>query len=116
MDSNSALVAPVRACFQNVQLFAWLEAHSLARRDADFSASSGVAADAGLARTDAEDAKAAEFDAVARRESLFQSLKNGIHGRFSFGSWQACPFDHVMDNILLDQCRRPLIEEIYASI
>src|ERR1700739_1739940 len=47
---------------QRVQLFARLEADGLAGCDADLRPGAGIAANAGLARADAEDAKAAQFD------------------------------------------------------
>jgi len=105
------LFTAVGARFQNVQLFAGLEAHSFAGRDADLGPGARIAADAGLARADAEDAKTAQFNAVAGREGVFEPLEYGIHSGFSLGSRQACTLDHMMDNILLDQCRRPLLEE-----
>lgn len=91
---------------QGVQLFARLEADSLAGSDADLSTSAWIAADAGFARTDAEDAEAAELNAIARGESSLQTFEYGIHGGLRLGSRQARSLDHVMDNILLDQCRR----------
>jgi hypothetical protein len=48
--------------FDALELFAGFEADGLAGWDADFFAGAGVAADAGLAWFDAEDAKAPEFD------------------------------------------------------
>jgi hypothetical protein len=40
-----------------MQLFAWLEANGLSGSDVDLSPGAGVAADAGFASADAEDAK-----------------------------------------------------------
>ena len=91
---------------QGVQLFARLEANGFAWGDADLGAGARVAADAGFAGTDAEDAEAPELDAIAGSESVFQTFEDCIDGCLSLGSRQACPFDHVVDNILLDQCRR----------
>ena len=54
-----------RAGLQRVQFLAGLEAHRLAGGDADLGAGAGIAADAGFAGADAEDAKAAQFDALA---------------------------------------------------
>jgi len=47
-----------RAGLQRVQFLAGLEAHRLTGGDADLGAGAGVAADAGFACADAEDAKA----------------------------------------------------------
>ena len=94
---------------QRLQFLAGLEADGFARGDADFSAGAWIAADAGLAGADAEDAEAAEFDAFSCCEGFFEALKHRIDGRFCLGSRKACALDHLMNNILLDQCRRPLM-------
>jgi hypothetical protein len=99
-----------------VQLFAGLETNGFAGGDADLGTGAGIAADAGFARTDAEDAEAAEFDSVSCGESLLEAFEDGVDSRFSLGSRQACPLDDVMDNILLDQCRRPLTEENFVLL
>ena len=89
-----------------MELFAGFEANGLSRGNADLGSGAWIAADAGLARTDAEDAEAAQFDAITGGEGGFEAFEDGVNGRLGFGSRQACPLDHVMDNILLDQCRR----------
>jgi hypothetical protein len=53
--------------FDTLEFFAGFEANGFAGRDVDFSAAAGIAADAGFARFDAEDAEAAEFDAQLGR-------------------------------------------------
>src|SRR5271163_1351060 len=58
------------AGIERVQLLAGLEADGLAGRYADFGAGAGVAADAGFAGADAEDAKSAQFDALAGGQGL----------------------------------------------
>jgi hypothetical protein len=99
-----------------MKLFAGLEADGFAGRDADFGAGSGIAADAGFARTNAEDAEAAQFDAIACCQSLFEALEDSIHGSFRLGPRQACSLDDVMHDILLDQCPSPSIEENLAPM
>jgi hypothetical protein len=99
-----------------LQFLAGFEPHRFAGGDADFLAGARVAADTGLARADAENAEAAQFNAITCRESLFEPLEYGIHGSFSLGSRQACPLNDVMDNILLDQCRSPLLDEYFAAM
>jgi hypothetical protein len=69
-----------------LELFAGFEADGFAGRDADFFASARVAADAGFAGLNAEDAEAAEFDALAAAESLFQRIKDGFDGLLGFGA------------------------------
>ena len=97
---------------QGVEFLAGLESNGFARGDADFRSGSGVAADARLAGPDAEDAEAAQFNAVSRGQGLFQAFKNGVHGGFRFGAGQPCTLNDVMNDILLDQCIYPIGEEI----
>jgi hypothetical protein len=89
-----------------MQLFARFKPDGFAGRDADFRSGAWVASDACFAGPDAEDAKAAKLNTIAGCEGAFQAFKYGVYGCLSLGSRQACPFDHVVDNILLDQCRR----------
>jgi hypothetical protein len=96
---------------EGVQLFARFEADGFARGDVDFSACAGIAADAGFAGADAEDAKTAQLNAIACGQCLFEALEDRVDCCFSFSPWQACPLDDVMHDILLDQCSNPLIEE-----
>jgi hypothetical protein len=105
-----------RTVVQGVEFFARLEANSLSRRDTDFSTGPRVAADSGFTRTDAEDAESPQFNAITGCQSLFEALEDGVHGSFRLGPRQACPLDNVMDDILLDQCPSPLIEENLAPI
>ena len=86
-----------------MQFLAWLEAHRLAGCDAHLGAGAGIAADAGLAGTDAEDAEAAQFDALAGGKSLLEALEYRIHGSLRLGAGQARALDHLMDDVLLNQ-------------
>jgi hypothetical protein len=69
-----------------MELFARLEANGLAGGYADFGTGSGVAADAGFAGADAENAESAQFDALSGGKSLFETLENRIHRSFRLGS------------------------------
>ena len=91
------------AGLQHMQFLAGFEAYSFAGGDADLGAGAGIAADAGFAGTDAEDAKAAQFDALAGCESLFEALEDGVHGSLSLGAGEARAVDYVMDDVLFDQ-------------
>jgi hypothetical protein len=86
-----------------MELFAGLEAHSLAWGDAYLSPGAWVAADAGFAGADAENAKSAQFDALACGEGLLEALEDGIHGSFCLGARQAGALDYVMDDVLFNQ-------------
>ena len=89
-----------------MELFAGLEADGFSGSDADLSAGARIAADAGFARADAEDAESAQLDAVAGSQSLLQPLENGVDRGLGFGPRETCPFNDVMDDVLLDQCLR----------
>ena len=102
MDFRATLLRG-RADFQRVQFLAGLEAHGFAGSDADLGSGAGVAADASLAGADAEDAKAAQFNALTSRKSLFEALENCIHGRLRFDAGQARTLNHMMDDVLLNQ-------------
>jgi len=69
-----------------VQFLARLEPDSFSRSDADFGSSAGIAADAGFAGADAENAESTEFDALAGSQCLLQSFEDGIYGCFSLGA------------------------------
>src|ERR1017187_5004716 len=86
-----------------MQFFTGFEAHRFAGGNADLGASAGVAANAGFAGPNAEDAKPAQLDALTGCEGLFQTLKDGIHRGLSLGAGQARALNHVMDDILLNQ-------------
>jgi hypothetical protein len=92
-----------RAGFERVQIFARLEANGFSRGDADLGACPGIAADAGFACTDAEDAESAQFDALARCQGLFQALEDRIHRGFGLAARQARALDYMMDDVLLNQ-------------
>jgi hypothetical protein len=91
------------AILEHVQFFAGLEAHGLAGSDADLGAGSWIAADAGFAGADAENAKPAQFDALAGCQSLLKALEDRIHRSFRLGARQARALDNVMDDVLFNQ-------------
>ena len=86
-----------------MQFLARFEAHCLAGGNANLGAGTGVAADAGFAGADAEDAKPAQFDALTGGESLFKALEDRIHRGLCLGAGQARTLDHMMDDVLLNQ-------------
>ncbi len=111
-QARRKLAALGRTGIESMQLFAGLEADCFTGGDADFGPGAGVAADAGFARTNTEDAETAKFNAIPAGEGVFQSFEHCIHGSFRLGPRQACPLDDVVDNILLDQCRCPFMSNI----
>ena len=99
-----------------MQLLTGFEADGLAGSDADLGTGPGIPSDAGFARTDAEDSEATQFDAITRRQSLFQTFEDGIYRRLGLGAGQACSLDDVMHDILFDQCPSPFIGKNFVRI
>jgi hypothetical protein len=93
------------AGFQHVQFLAGFEAHGLTGSDADLGAGAGVAADAGLAGPNAEDAKAAQLNALAGGECLFEALEDCIYRSLGLGSGEARTLDYMVNDVLLNQRR-----------
>jgi hypothetical protein len=86
-----------------MQFFAGFEADGFAGCNADLGAGAGIATDAGFAGTDAEDAKAAQFDTITGSERLFEALEDGVHGSLSLGPGEARAVYYVMDDVLFNQ-------------
>ena len=105
MANGSATRSGIRheVLVEEVQLFTGLEPDGLAGSDADLGASPRIAADAGLAWLDGEDAKAAKLDPVARDEGLLHGFEDGINSGLRFGSGKTGPLDDSLDEILFDQ-------------
>jgi hypothetical protein len=91
------------SALERVQLLARLEANGLSGGNADLSPGAGVAADAGFARADTENAESAQLNALAGCESLLKTLEDRIHGCFGLGARQAGALNHVMNDVLLNQ-------------
>jgi hypothetical protein len=88
--------------FETLKFFAGLEADGFAGRDVDFFAGAGIAADAGFARFDAENAKAAEFDALSAAEGLLERFENGFDGLLGFGTADVSRGDDGVYDVQLD--------------
>ena len=89
-----------------MKLFARLEANCFAWSNGDFSARSGIASDACLARLDGEDTEATQFDAVTRDKGLLHAVEDGVHGRLCFCAWQAGTLNNPLYKILLNHLGR----------
>ena len=98
--------------FDALEFFAGFEADGFAGGDAYFFAGARVAADAGLARFDAEDAEAAEFDALAAAESLLQGIKNRFDGLLGFGAADESLGDNRIHDVQLNHTRLLLREQM----
>jgi hypothetical protein len=85
-----------------LEFFAGFEADGFSGRDVDLFAGAGIAADAGLARLDAEDAEAAKFDALAAAESLLQRFENSFDSLLGFGAADVRRSDDGINDVQLD--------------
>ena len=87
----------------DLEVFAGFEADGFAGGDGDFGSGAGIAADAGFAGLDGEDAEAAELDAIAFDHGLLHGVEDGVDGGFRFGADDAGALDDTLDEILFDQ-------------
>jgi hypothetical protein len=85
-----------------LQLFAGFEAYGFAGRDIDLFAGAGIAADAGFARLNAEDAEAAQLDALAAAHGLLEGFENGLDGLLGLGTADVGGSDDGVNNVQLD--------------
>ena len=92
---------------QQVKFLTRFEAHCLARCDRNFRAGSRVAANPRLARSDIENSEAAQLNPVARSKRLLQALEDRVDSRFRFVARQSGLGDHLVDNVLFNQCLYP---------
>src|SRR6267142_2415342 len=83
-DSNG--LVRFLGALEALKFFAGLEADGFAGRNVDFFTGAGMAADAGLARLDAEDAKAPELDALAAAEGLLEGFEDGFDRLLGLGA------------------------------
>jgi hypothetical protein len=88
---------------EEVKFLAGLEADGFAGSDADLGAGAGIAADAGFAGTDIEDTEAAQLDALALGEGLFEGLEDGIDSGFGLVALEAGALNHLVNDVLFYQ-------------
>jgi hypothetical protein len=109
---------------EQMKLFAGFEADRFAGSDADLGAGAGVASDAGFARADVKDAKAAQLDALTFGEGALEGLEYGIDRGLGFVALQAGALNHLVNNVLFYQgfppsgevSRSQVIVEIFTGI
>ncbi len=92
---------------QDLEVFAGFEADGFAGVDADLGAGAGVAAYAGLAGLDGEDAEAAQFDAVVLGEGGLHGFEDGVDGGFGLDAREAGALHDSLDEVLFDQADSP---------
>src|SRR5580704_14048637 len=73
-------------CFEALQFLSGFEAHGLAWGNVDFFTGTRVAADAGLARLDAEYAEAAELDTLPFAQCGLQGFEYSFDGLLCLGA------------------------------
>jgi hypothetical protein len=95
--------------FEALEFFAGLEADGFAGRDADLFAGARVAANAGLAGLDAEDAEAAQFDALAAAERHLKRLENRLDCLLRFGAAHVRGGDYGIYDVQLNHTGLPPI-------
>src|SRR6266850_4721437 len=99
-DSNG--LVRFLGALEALKFFAGLEADGFAGRNVDFFTGAGIAADAGLARLDAEDAEAAELDALAAAKGLLKRFENGFDGLLGLGTADTRRGDDGVYNVQLN--------------
>src|SRR3954469_3601976 len=98
----SQRVKGLGALIDRLQLFARLEAHSFAGRNADLGSRARIASDAGLSRAYVEHAETAQLDAVALGEGALHALKDRLDCLLGFRLGDAGLSDNFVDDIELD--------------
>jgi|SRR5579862_9010187 len=86
-----------------MQFLARFKPHCFARCNADLGSGAGIATDSSFASAHAEDAKSAQFDALARSQCLFQAFEDCVDGCFGLCARQTGALDYVMDDVLFNQ-------------
>jgi hypothetical protein len=99
-DSNG--LVRFLGALEALEFFAGLEANGFPGRNVDFFPGAGITADAGFTRLDAEDAKAAELDALAAAESLLERFENGFDGLLGLGAANVRRGDDGVYDVQLD--------------
>src|ERR1700742_2340614 len=108
---DAALFGDLGGSFQTLQFFSGLEADRFARRNVHFFTGAWIAADAGLARLDAEDTEAAQLNALPAAECVFQRFEYRLDRLFRLGAadvGRRCVDDGI-HNVQLDHTILPLV-------
>ena len=101
-DGNAAGLFGFFGFVDALKFLAGFEADGFARRDVNLFSGARIAADAGLARFDTEDAEASEFDALAAAESLLQGFENSLDGLLGLGAADVRRGDYGIYDVELD--------------
>src|SRR4051794_16025789 len=92
-----------RSLLQCLEFLAGFETNGFAGGNRYFRAGAGVAANAGLAGFDGENAEAAEFDAITMFEGALHLLEYSFDGHFSLGFGDARLVNDFVDDVELNQ-------------
>jgi hypothetical protein len=98
----SLRAVPHASLGKRLELLARLETDSLPGQDIDFGPCPRISADTSFARFHVKHPEAPQLYPFTSGQSLLHRLKYGLHRRFSFGLGNACPIDHIIDEIELD--------------
>ncbi len=87
-----------------MQILTRLEAHRTARCNRNLGSSARVSPNPGLAWPHVEYSETAQLNPLSLGQCMLQALKDRIHGMLGLVARQAGTFNHMMNNVLLDQC------------
>ena len=93
---------------ERLQFLAGLEAHSLAGRDTNFLAGARIASYASLARTDIENAKAAQLNAFSLTKCAFHGAEDGFNGLLRLGPGHAGFIHNCIHDVEFNHTRLPI--------
>ncbi len=99
-----------------MQLFAWLESNSFARRNSNLCTCPGISPNSRLARLHREHAKPAQFDPVARDQRFLHAVEDCVHSVFRLGSRKSGPLHDPLDKVLFNQVGPPLSRNLDRSM
>lgn len=98
------------ASSERLQFLAGLEAHRFARRDADFLAGAGIAANAGLARAHIENSKAPQLNSLTFAKCILHGFKDRFDGLFRLSPAHAGLVYDCINDIQLNHSTLLLID------
>jgi hypothetical protein len=86
-----------------MQFLAWFEADRSAGHDRNLSARARIPADSSFPGSNAEDAKAAQLNAIPGCKSIFHAFEYSIDSSLSLDAWQPGTVGHLVNDVLFNQ-------------
>jgi hypothetical protein len=93
--------------WKRLKFLAWFEADGAAGRDIHLLPGARIATNSRLARSDVEDAEAAQLDAFTTSEGIFHGFEHSFNGLFGFASADIGFLHDGIYQIELDHNRLP---------